>query len=144
MATRTVTRRTPKNGVAAKFFQFITLQAEGKALTKRQNELKEDLRAFAVEHGEEDENGSLIYEVEGVPGFAGFANQRRVSQKFNEDAAEALCEKKGFAKKDYISTTEYVDQDKIARLYAQDKITEEEFDSLMEETITWAFVPTKE
>jgi len=111
-------------------------------------EIKKDLMAFTEANGEPDDMGHLLHTLAtaievGGQRFKGFMRQRRVSQVFNEDAAKALCEAKGFTIDEYISVTEYVDQDKVARLYAEDKITEAEFDALVEENITWAFVPVK-
>lgn len=76
--------------------------------------------------------------------YTGFMRQRRVSQEFNEEKAQALCEQRGFNKDDYVSVQEYVDQDKIYRLYAEDKITDDEMKELISENETWAFVPVKE
>lgn len=149
MATRTVKRRTPAGSVAAKFLQFLTLGAEAKALTKRQGDLKGDLLTFAEEKGEEDDKGHRLHTlptpvtVGGIT-YTGFMRQRRVSQQFDEDGARELCEKKGFDRDDYISVMEYVDQDKVARLYAEDKISDEEFEALLPESETFAFVPVKE
>ena len=155
MATRTVARRdrstpaTRQKGVAGKFAQFLTLTDQAKAITGRAGEIKKELMAFTELHGEPDEKGHLLHHLTtaievGGQRFRGFMRQRRVGQVFNEDAARALCEAKGFKPDDYISVTEYVDQDKVARLYAEDKITEAEFDALLDETITWAFIPMKD
>lgn len=151
MATRTVTRRSAARpaGVAGKFAQFLALTNDVKTLTGRAGEIKKELMSFTEQHGEPDEKGHLLHTLAdavevGGQKFLGFMRQRRVSQTFNEDAAKTLCEAKGFAIDEYISVTEYVDQDKVARLYAEDKITEEEFDVLLEENITWAFVPVKD
>lgn len=152
MATRTVARRSPAArpaGVAGKFAQFLALTNDAKAITTRASEIKKELMSFTEQHGEADEKGHLLHNLAdaievGGQKFKGFMRQRRVSQTFNEDAAKSLCETKGFDRDDYISVTEYVDQDKVARLYAEDKITEAEFDALVEENVTWAFVPVKD
>ena len=150
MATRTVQRRsTPSTGVAGKFAQFLALTNEVKTINGRAGELKKDLMAFTEVNGEPDEKGHLLHTLAttievGGQKFKGFMRQRKVSQVFNEDAAQALCQNKGFDRSDYISVTEYVDQDKVARLYAEDKITEAEFEALLDENITWAFVPVKD
>lgn len=149
MPTKTVQRRTtPKSGVAGKFLQFVVLQAQAKDLTKRAGVLKEDLMAFAEANGEKDENGHLLHTLAspvdaGESRFAGFTRQRKVKQTFLEDKAEALLTKKKVERADFITTTEYVDQEKVARLYAQGVLTEKEFDSLIAEEISWAFVPVK-
>lgn len=153
MGNRTVPRRNPqanqRSGVAGKFAQFLALSNEVKTLNSRVGEIKKDLMAFTEANGEPDEKGHLLHNLAtavevGGQRFKGFMRQRRVSQVFNEEAAHALCASKGFDREDYITVTEYVDQDKVARLYAEDKITEAEFDALVEENITYAFVPVKD
>lgn len=149
MATRTVKRRTGVGAVQGTFLQFLTLAAEAKTITKRATTLKGDLMSFAEDHGEEDEKGHRLHTLAapvevGGQKFLGFQRQRRVSAIFDEEAASTLCEEKGFERSDYISVQEYVDQDKVARLYAEDKISDEEFESLLPETETFAFVPVKE
>lgn len=136
-------------GIASKFVQFLAVDLDAKDLAKRADALKAELKDFAQANGEPDENGHQIFSLESaveVKGkrFAGFMRQRRVSQVFDEDAAERLCEDKGFKREEYISTQEYVDQDKIARLYAEDRLTDDEFESLVKERETFAFVPVKE
>lgn len=148
MATRTVSRRTPIGSITSKFVQFLAVDLEAKDLAKRADALKSELKDFAEANGEADENGHKIYALEApveVKGkhFAGFMRQRRVSQVFDEEAAEALCTERGFQREEFISVQEYVDQDKIARLYAEDRISDKEFKSLVKERETFAFVPVK-
>ena len=145
MATKIVPRR---NGAAGLLVQYLALGTQETEIKRRRSTLKGDLVALAEQQHEEDpEKGHLIHtlpEPVVVDGrtYSGFMKQRKVSQAFLEDEAEALCQEKGFDLDEY--TTRYVDQDKIVRLYAEDKITEDEFARLHENTVTWAFVPVKE
>lgn len=146
--TREVTRNRP-TGISGRLAQYLALGQEAKAVTKRQAEIKSDLLSFVEQDGNheiDEEKGHLLHTlpepvVIGTTAYTGFMKQRRVGQSFLEDEARALCEAKGFDLDDY--TTRYVDQDKIVRLYAEDKISDEEFRSLTEETITWAFTAVK-
>lgn len=146
--TKTVTRRTAsKTSQLEKFRQFLGIQAEKAELTKRENILKTDLGNFADEHGVRDEEKGhrvvtfpeSISTVKGL--FRGFMRQRRVTSVFQEDVAEKLLRRKGLYE-ECLST--YLDTEKIDRLYAQDKITAKEYDSLTKENVTWAFVPIKD
>jgi hypothetical protein len=145
--TKTVTRRRV-SPMAAKLVQYLTLQKQVKDTNKMLADLKGDLTEFTEKHHEKDpEKGHMLHTLaEGVDflgqRYSGFMRQRKTSQVFLEDKAQALCEKKGFDPDEY--TTRYVDQDKVVRLYAEDRISEAEFNRLYETTESWAFVPVKE
>jgi len=144
--TKTVTRR-PKAGIVGKFVQFLGLQHEQAELKKRVEALKKELSTFADDNGVvDDEMGHLVYDldepVDTPKGrYRGFMRQRRVSNVFNEDKGEKFLRRKGLY--DQCLST-YLDQDKVARLYADDKITEKEWDALFDSNETWAFVPVKD
>lgn len=143
-------RSTGVDSISARFQHYLALGRGAKDMTDRAGVLKKDLLEHAAEHGEADEKGSLTFRllqpVDDGTGkkYAGFTKQRRVSQAFNEERAEALLAEKQIDRSQYISTQEYVDQDKVARLYAEDLLTDVEFNSLIDENVTWAFVPVKE
>ena len=156
MGTRTVrrsaTRATGVEPTSARFMQFLSLKANAAAMTSRADILKKDLSEHATQFGTEDEEKghrivTLPHPVE-VNGnrFTGFMRQKRpATPVFNEERAEELCQSKGFKREDYISVQEYVDQDKVYRLYADDLLTDEEMKSLLDQgDPTWAFVPIKE
>lgn len=150
MATRVTRRATGVEPISMRFQHFLSLGRAAKDMTERQGVLKKALMEHAMQHGEADEKGTQVFllpeAVDDGSGkrFKGFSRQRRVSQSFNEDRAHALLEEKGIDRDAYISTQEYVDQDKVARLYAEDVLTDTEFNALLDENITWAFVPLKE
>jgi hypothetical protein len=146
MATKTVSR--PRAGVPGKFAQFVSLKASAKELTDRANDIKNELMVWAEKNAKPDEKGHLVHTlaasvVAGGATFSGFMRQRKVKELFNEDRATDLLVGKGIPASQFTSTLTYVDQDKVARLYADGKITEAEFDSLIDKTVEWAFVPVK-
>lgn len=141
-------QRQAKTGVAGRLLQYLTLTAEIAATTKRKDEIKGELLDHVErDHTVDEEKGHLLHTLP-VPvvvsgkTYTGFMKQRKVTQIFLEDAAEALCRSKGFDIDAY--TSRVIDQDKIIRLYAEDAITDDEFQSLTENKVTWAFVPVKE
>lgn len=157
MAKRTVRRATSEGAavepITARFTQFLTLKSTAAAMTTRADILKKDLGAHADANGtvEEEDKGHKVVRLPqpiqvGDTRYVGFMRQKRTPDPtFNEERAEELCESKGFDREDYISTQEYVDQEKVYRLYAEDRLTDEEMKSLLDQADpTWAFVPMKE
>ena len=153
MATRTVRRSTSANPIVTMFQQFMTVKAQGALLSTQETRLKKDLSEFADKNGtvEDEEAGHKVirlpapFEIGGKT-YVGFMRQRRAgAQTFNEERAEALLKEKGIDRSLYITTQEYVDQDKVYRLYAEDVLTDDEMKGLLDQADpTWAFVPMKE
>ena len=145
---KTVTRRRTTNPMATKLIAYLAAKDAEKEAKRNAESLKKELSEFVDEyHTEDPEKGHWLHtlpeEVDFLgQRFTGFQKQRKTSQVFLEDKAEALGQEKGFDLDDY--TTRYVDQDKIVRLYAEDKISQEEFDALYQNNVTWAFVPMKD
>lgn len=157
MATRTVRRSgaqaTGVEPISARLIQFLTLTKNSADMKARADLLKKDLASHADAHGTVDEEkGHRVFLLPTGPvdvggkRYSGFMRQKRVPQPaFNEERAQELCEAKGFEKDQYISIQEYVDQDKVYRLYADDLLTDEEMKSLLDQADpTYAFVPMKE
>lgn len=135
--------------ITREFMQYLWLKEDIKRLQEQEAKIKKSLIKHVEEHGEVDEEkGHLTFPL-GTSitvddtSFSGFMKQKRVSQSFNEDRAKALCESKEIAEEEYTSTEIYVDQDKIARLFAEERLTEEEFDSLIDRNESYAFVSVK-
>lgn len=144
-----VRRVVPSSGpIVRTFLEYISLSNMSKGVAARANVLKSQLMEHAAAHGWEDEKGHLVFNLDADvekdgTWYAGFMRQRRVSQSFNEEKAEALLAAKGIDEEQYVSYQRYVDQDKVSRLYADDVLTDEEYQSLIDQTETWAFVPVK-
>lgn len=153
MATRTVRRTASANPIVTQFTQFMTLKAQAALLATQESRLKKDLSEFTDANGtvEDEEVGHKVIrlpeaiEVAGKR-YVGFMRQRRSgAQTFNEDKAEALLKEKGIDRSQYVTTQEYVDQDKVYRLYAEDVLTDDEMKGLLDQADPiWAFVPMKE
>lgn len=145
---KTVTRRKQMSPIATKLVAYLAAKAQIKAATKDADSAKKELLAHVEQYHETDpEKGHLLHTLPEPVVFAGqtfkgLQKQRKTGTAFLEDEADILCAKKGFDPDEY--TTRFVDQDKVVRLYAEDKITQEEFDSLYEVTESWAFVPLKD
>lgn len=134
---------TRKSPYEAMVLQYLEIGEQEKQLAKRKADIKKEL-SFAAEDSEPDGSGHLTQYFDNPLEFGGkdvlgFQKQRRVSTTFNEDRAEGLCKDKGLADEQYLSWESYVDQDKISRLYAEDLLTDEEYESLLDQNVTWAF-----
>lgn len=146
MATKTVRRKT--SPITARFLQFLIFQSEEATAKTEKEKIKKELVEFTEKNHEVDpEKGHQIHtlpEPITVAGkkFTGFMRQKKVTQVFLEDKAQELCEAKGFDIDEY--TERVIDQDKIVRLFAEDRISEEEFNSLTENNESYAFVTVKE
>lgn len=151
MAKTVSRRRTVPNEETVLFLQFLTAQREEVEAKRRREAARDRLVEWVREDGHhevDEEKGHLLHTMADEINFfgqqyTGFMHQRKAGgEVFLEDKAEELCQEKGFDPDDY--TTRYVDQDKVARLFADDKLTNEEWDSLFEKRDdTWAFLPTK-
>lgn len=146
---KTVTRRkTTTSPIATRLVAYLAAKQQEKDAKRDAEKAKKELLEHVEHYHETDpEKGHLLHTLPEPltfmgQRFTGMQKQRKTSQVFLEDAADKLCAQKGFEADEY--TSRYVDQDKIARLYADDKISEEEFNTLFETNETWAFVPIKD
>jgi hypothetical protein len=148
---KTVTRRRTQDPSLVLFLQFLTARKAEADAKREREQFRDKLIEFVKQdgqHEEDPEKGHLLHTLpEEIDFFGqrfkGFQHEKKSgAQVFCEDRAQTLCESKGFDPDDY--TTRYVDQDKIVRLYAEDKITQDEFDALFDQNDpSWAFVPVK-
>jgi regulator of replication initiation timing len=145
MAVKQVTRRP--NVVERMLTEYVMLGQESNTLSTRRSGVKTRLMEhIETNHEVDEEKGHLVHNLAapvsiGGTQYTGFMKQRKVTQSFNEDLAETLCESKGIDIDDY--TSRHVDQDKIVRLYAEGIITDDEFATLVSENENWAFVAVK-
>jgi hypothetical protein len=146
---KTVTRRkTATSPLATRLVAYLAAKQQIKEATKEAEVAKKALIEHVDHYHETDpEKGHLLHTLPEPltfmgQTFTGMQKQRKTSQAFLEDVADKLCAEKGLEVDDY--TSRYVDQEKISRLYSEDKLTDEEFNSLFETNETWAFVPMKD
>jgi hypothetical protein len=113
-------------------------------------DLKSRIKPYIMENGEPDENGNFIWEFEkpmfpgGDTGYSGLMAQRRVSEYINEDTVYALIDK--YQAHDRCIKTVVVQELDVDELYAMNQegiIPDEEIDSILEITETYALVKMK-
>lgn len=147
MAT-TVKRKTKTNPVQI-FSEHIVLKREAATITTRSNALKDRIKKwFLDEAGDEvyeNEQGSKFFDFsdtisDGKDDYKGMELRRQVSTTFNEEKAETILKRAGVYEE---ALSSYVDQDKIARLHQEGKITDKQLDDMFEESERFAFWPVK-
>jgi hypothetical protein len=144
----TVRRKTRFNPVQA-FKEHLALKKEAATIGSRADAQKKRLKEWLPDApgAYTSETGSVFYdlpetvEVAGEP-YKGMELRRSVKSTFNEDTADEILTAKGAAIHRAALST-YVDQEKVLRLVAEGKISEEELDKMFDTTETYAFWPVK-
>lgn len=151
----------PNSAVKAKTAAYLLINDEIKQLKLKQENLKKELSPYLAE-AETNARGSYVLtfddplEVLGQR-YASLQRVRKESKVLNEErvmdwlAAKVDSDDEADIHWDdivsnagVIVTVQHVDQDVLWDLFVQDLITQEEFDSFLDVTVTWAFSPVKE
>lgn len=143
---RVITRANP---IVTTFLRFLVAKNDASEANKAAAEVKSELEKFVIDNGElDEEKGHLTYTVPnpltvGGKTYVGFQRQKKSAPLlFDPEKADEVLRAKGVPLRDY--TSAIVDQDKVARLYADDILTDDEFDSMFtQDDPTYAFVPLK-
>lgn len=131
------------DNVAADFSEFILLKKQIDELTKRQTEIKTRLSAVVEELGEADDKGHVWYELpQEIEGYVAMQRQKRVSQKLDEETAEALLKERELYDRCF-RLLPVLDEDEVMACLYEGLITESDVDAMFPKSISWAFVPTK-
>lgn len=143
------TKRTERpirvGGLAAKFRQWAVIKHEVAELTKRQNQLRDEMAKTLTAEGAVDDKGSYFLdlpepvEVNGQI-FRQIKRERRAPQVFLESAAEELLSSLGLLEEAQTTYT-VLDQDKVYVLNQEGKLTDDQIDSLFETRESFAFKP---
>lgn len=123
--------------------QFLACKKQSSFLEDRIDKLKKQINDIVDDNGEADEGGHIRLGLEKpVDGIGALKRERRVSTKLDEERAEKILRRKGLynrcARKVIV-----LDEEEIAKVTFEGKLTAKEFDSMFEETITWALIPQK-
>lgn len=127
------TNRTIKDWVS----QFSDLKHQKSLVDARMKSLRDSLMDIIEQRGF-TEGGHLYFELgEEVAGFRTLKREARVSRAINEDRAEKLLRSKGLWE-DVTEVVRVLDDDKLRLAIYEGKLTQEEFDSLVDERTTYA------
>jgi hypothetical protein len=144
---RTVTR--PKRGSLEDLLtQWATMKSEGDLIAKRQKELRDEMTAEVQEKGIPDEKGSLYLNLHtevtvGSKTYRTLKSERRVSERLDETAAEQLLAGKGLLER-AMKTVVVFDPNELYVLNQEGLLSDDELDSLIVISESWAFKPQVE
>jgi len=145
--------RVVRNKVSA----YLALKADIENLKGMQDNIKKELSPYLSE-AETNTRGSYVIpfteplEMNGQR-YKGLQNVRKESTVLNEERTIEFLKVKSLTMhpveivEEYLAPVikvEHVDHDALWDLYARDLLSKEEYDSLFDTTVSWAFSPTKE
>lgn len=124
--------------------QYVSLKTEIDQLTDRRDVIKKRLMAQVEANGDENEKGSLVFEVnDSVTGTKSVIKQRRVSKVFNEDAATEILTARGLYDS-CVKTVVTLDEDAVMGAYYRGELSDDDIDTMFPEKIIWALVLEKD
>lgn len=144
--TRRVVKKAANGGttdtaIITWFKEFAGLKSQADQIASRQNELKDRLKDAVESRGYRDSEGHWWFDLpEEVEGYTKLKKERRVREKFNEDAALELVKQKGLEKR-CVKMVPQLDHDELAAAVYDGTISEDEFQALVTRTESYAFVP---
>lgn len=115
--------------------EMENIKAQKKLLETREKELKDKLKAIVQEKGAKDQNGSFKL----VVGDKLAQCQARKTIKLNQTVAREVLEAKGLWD-EVKEVKESVNEDLLAQLYTQEKISSEELEGMTDTKIVYAMV----
>ena len=125
--------------IKSKVRQYLALKDEATLLTKRTNQLKEELLE-EVDTQEFDDRGhkKLVINDE-FKGEVTLTKQRRVSKSLDMQVAEDILTRKGIKDK-CVKQVEVIDDGAIMSAFYEGLLTEEDIDAMFPSKVTYAFL----
>jgi hypothetical protein len=127
------------------FHQWAVISARARELKGRADDLRVELLALAVDHGEETSKGHRTVELAqqiSLPNgetFSGFTREKRESRRVNIERTESLGMEKGLTNRLFRQEVITVlDEDELYACHQEGLITDEELESLIDTTTTHA------
>lgn len=125
--------------------QYLVLRAEAAQLEARKKQLNKDMKDYIQNNGVTIDGGHREFrfsepvEVDGKR-FLGLKNTRKNSQTIDLEQVEMLLAKRDIPRGEVFKqvVVEEFDQDAFFVLNQEDKISEEDVDSVFVDNITWA------
>ena len=113
--------------------EYMDLSKQEKAIKKRKEELAKRIKEHAQTNGVKDSNGSSYLSTDRFV----FGSQARKSIKLNQDRARDFLLSKGLYER-VVEVKESVNEDKLEQLLAEDLITTEDLEMLVDVKVTYA------
>lgn len=130
--------------------EYVLVSYDESSLKSKRENLRDNLKKWVMENGESDENGNILWVfskplISGSDKITGLMAQRRISEFVNEDTAFGIADKYGI--RDQVINkiiTEELDFDALYRLNQQGIVSDEDIDSIIEFSETFALVKIKD
>jgi hypothetical protein len=104
----------------------------------RSKELRDKIFEYLDAEGEEDTSGSFgIYLDQEVDGIVRLQKTRRTKRVLDESTADAIIEQAGIAD-DVYETKRVISEEALMAAFYEEKISEEQLDSMFPVTVSWA------
>lgn len=113
--------------------EYMELSKQEKAIKKRKDELAKRIKEHAQQNGVKDSNGSSYMSNERFV----FGSQARKSIKLNQDRAKDFLLAQGLYER-VVEVKESINEDKVEQLLAENLITPEDLETLVDVKITYA------
>jgi hypothetical protein len=125
--------------ITSKVRQYLALKDEATLLTKRTNQIKEEL-LVEVDQVEFDDRGHKKLVIEDkFKGEVTLTKQRRVSKSLDMGVAETILTTKGIKDK-CIKMIPTLDEGSIMSAFYEGLLTEEDIDAMFPAKVTYAFL----
>lgn len=128
--------------------KYLYSSEEEVKIVQAKNKAKDFLKEYIKENGEVDENGNIIIYFEEPlhlsTSYNGLMLQRRVSEYTDDEKLMNLLEDTGLSTRcvKYVTVPE-IDLDEVYACNQEGLLTDEEVDSFIEVSETWALVKVK-
>jgi hypothetical protein len=127
---------------------FLYSSEEEVRIVERKNSARDYLKKELLSLGTEDETGSILWEFDNPLSlkdtYTGLKLQRRVSESLNDDRALEIIRKYDLEDRCIIEVvTEEIDYDELYAANQERLVADDEIDSIIESTVTYALVKVK-
>lgn len=126
------------NHIDSQIREYIKLKQSMTAMEARSKELRDKIFEYLDNEGEEDTSGSIgLYLDHDVDGVVRLQKTRRAKRVLDESTAEAIIEQAGIADSVY-ETKRVISEEALMAAYYEEKISEEQLDSMFPVSVSWA------
>ncbi len=126
------------NNIDSQIREYIKLKASMTVMETRSKELRDKIFEYLDSYGEEDTSGSFgLYLDQEVDGVVRLQKTRRTKRVLDESTAETIIEQAGIADAVY-ETKRVISEEALMAAYYEEKISEDQLDSMFPVTVSWA------
>jgi hypothetical protein len=126
------------NHIDSQIREYIKLKSTMTVMETRSKELRDKIFEYLDAEGEEDTSGSFgIYLDQEVDGIVRLQKTRRTKRVLDESTADAIIEQAGIAD-DVYEMKRVISEEALMAAFYEEKISEEQLDSMFPVTVTWA------